>query len=82
MGGKKDGGASLRVTLGRQHAGETLNKTAANILQGVGGSHARGQGSSGGAEKEMGHSVLSPREINSQGPDSLSGDELHFCVDK
>lgn len=37
VGGKKDGGASLRVTLGRQHAGETLNKTAANILRGVGG---------------------------------------------
>ena len=63
VGGKKDGGASLRVTLARQHAGETLNKTASNILQGVGGSHGRGQGSFGGAEKELGYSIITPREI-------------------
>ena len=63
-GGRQEGwGASLRVTLAKQHAGETLNKTAANILRGVGGSHGRGQGSFGGAEKEMGYSIITPREI-------------------
>ena len=63
MGGK-DGGASLRVTLGRQHAGETLNKTSANILRGVGGwGPWKRPGELWGAEKEMGYSIISPREM-------------------